>query len=64
MKHFEEWWKLNQATIRHDNEARYLVAKAAYKEGLEWVLRINSLYSDCNRWCLTLRAISEELNDE
>ena len=33
-----------------------------FKVALEWVLGINSIYSDCNRECFNLQDIRKELN--
>lgn len=53
MKAFEKWAKQNM----YDRTE----TKKAWKAALEWVLCINNVYSDCNRKCLTLQAIEQEL---
>ena len=56
MKEFEKWFNEEPT----ENEKGYCMV--AWKAALEWVLGINSIYSDCNRECFTLQDIRKELN--
>ena len=59
MVEFEKWYKnSNSLADEYCSEPFELAWKAA----LEWVLGINSIYSDCNRECFTLQDIRKELD--